>query len=35
MTFYTIRPIVVAPDEQYYKLNAVITKEAFSAYDVQ
>ena len=31
MTKYTIRPIVVACDEKYFKLIAVMTKEAVFA----
>jgi hypothetical protein len=35
MTWYTIRPIVVAPDQEYSKLIAVMTEEGFIANDRQ
>jgi len=35
MMKYMIRPIIVVPDEQYYKLIAVRTKDTFSADCVQ
>jgi len=35
MTFYTIRPIFIAPDEQNSMLIANLTKETISANDLQ